>query len=304
MPALLTSTSIGWPDARNAWAARRTEPRSETSRDTHWARAAGKRLWSALRTGLVRSSERVASTTRPPRAARASTRARPIPEFAPVTKNVRPRRSPALTGYPSVAATSTASPAADRVMFGIPFLHDLHHALDVITHALHGEGRVAPLQRVENTEVLLVVPLARGHDGEDEALLGREQLPQDVEGLQHDDVPRRDGDLAVELHVHPVEHVVVVEVLLRRGEQPSQFLQVRGRGVPDRGRDRPDLERLAGTQQIEQQPLGERPRVVRARQHQHLVGAVHVYAGPVADRHQPDGLEALEGFAHRRVPDA
>src|SRR5439155_731108 len=193
MPALLTRTSIGWPDARNAWAARRTEPRSETSSDTHCARAAGKRLWSALSTGLVRSSERVASTTRP---------------------------------------------------------------------------------------------------------------PQDVEGLQHASVARRDGDLAVGLHVHLVEPVVVVEVLLRRGEQPSHFLQVGGRGVPDSGRDRPDLERLAGAQQIEQQLLGERSRLVRARQHQHLVGAVHVHAGAMADRHQPDGLEALEGFTHGRMPHA
>src|SRR5437879_10988709 len=71
MPALLTRTSIGWPDSRNVWAARRTEVRSDTSSDTHCARAAGYRLWIALRTGLVRSSERVASTTPPPRAARA-----------------------------------------------------------------------------------------------------------------------------------------------------------------------------------------------------------------------------------------
>src|SRR5207248_10342660 len=28
------------------------------------------------------------------------------------------------------------------------------------------------------------------------------------------------------------------------------------------------------------------------------------HAGAMADRHQPDGLEALEGFTHGRMPDA
>ena len=51
---------------------------------------------------------------------------------------------------------------------------------DVVAHALHGERRVAPLQGVENAEVLRVVPLTGGDNGEDEALLRREQLPQHI----------------------------------------------------------------------------------------------------------------------------
>src|SRR5438105_13741991 len=55
MPALLTSTSIGWLDARNSWAARRTEARSETSRDT---RSEERRVGKECRSRWARKRER------------------------------------------------------------------------------------------------------------------------------------------------------------------------------------------------------------------------------------------------------
>src|SRR5256886_1756287 len=94
------------------------------------------------------------------------------------------------------------------------------------------------------------------------------------------------------------------EMLICVAERRSLLLQVRGGGRLDRRGDGPHFERLAGPQEIQEQLFGERTRVVRAGQHQDLVGALHVHAGAVTDRYQADRLEALERFAHRWVSDA
>src|SRR5262252_1446033 len=91
-PALLISTCSGSPRARNSAAQLRTEARSARSRGRN--AIASFPVAAAISATAARpfSAERQATKTLPPRRARSSAVARPIPVLAPVIRNVRPDR--------------------------------------------------------------------------------------------------------------------------------------------------------------------------------------------------------------------
>jgi hypothetical protein len=88
--------------------------------------------------------------------------------------------------------------------------------------------------------------------------------------LSKNRIARRASDLPVKAHVHFVQHGVVVQILAGGGEQPSHLDEILERSILDRVGNGLRLERHARANEIEQQLLRDRARVIRAREDQHL----------------------------------
>src|SRR5215469_6707192 len=112
IPALLISAYSGSPRSRKPWAHARTDARS--------ARSSGRKSTCSLPvSAAIRATaaspfgrDRQARYTRPPRRAKSAAVARPIPVFAPVTRNVCPLSSPthftSIRSEPSLESTGRA----------------------------------------------------------------------------------------------------------------------------------------------------------------------------------------------------
>ena len=101
-----------------------------------------------------------------------------------------------------------------------------------------------------------------------------------------------------------LQHGVVVQILAGGGEQPSHLDEILERSVLDGVGNGLRLERHARANEIEQQLLRDRARVVRTRQHQDFFASADVDAGTVTDLDEPHRLELLERLANRRMSDA
>jgi len=134
----------------------------------------------------------------------------------------------------------------------VPSLHRVEHALQVLPHSLDAERSVAHLDGLENGEVVEVIAFARTEDAEDQSLLVGKQVVQDVEQLRENGIARRARDLAVEPHVHFMQHGVVVQILAGRGEQPSHLDEILERSILDGVGNGLRLERHARANEIEQ----------------------------------------------------
>src|SRR5437588_2070051 len=99
---------------------------------------------------------------------------------------------PPAGGWTMARGSSSSRRAADgtryrrpdsghRVMGGIPPQDGVLDALQVRAHPFHPELRIAPLQRLEDGQMTLVIALARAENVQDEPLLVSEQLSEDVE---------------------------------------------------------------------------------------------------------------------------
>src|SRR5580704_17103093 len=91
-PTLLISTCSGSPRARNSAAQLRTEARSARSRGRNATAQFTVAAEICAAAARPFSAERQATKTLPPRRARSSAVARPIPVLAPVIRKVRPDR--------------------------------------------------------------------------------------------------------------------------------------------------------------------------------------------------------------------
>src|SRR6185369_2841359 len=177
------------------------------------------------------------------------------------------------------------------------------NALQMRAHPFHRQSLVTTLDRVEDRQVALMIRFARAEDAEDEALLVGEELVEDVQQLRRHGVTRRLRDLAVELHVDGVEHLVVTEVLPRLDEDAPQFDQLLIGPVAYRVGGGLALDRDARADQVEQQLLRDGARVVGVAEHEDLLAPGHEDTGAVADLHDPHRLELLQRLADARLAD-
>src|SRR5213592_4139443 len=105
-------------------------------------------------------------------------------------------------------AADGARPSPDSghgVMGRIPSQNCVLDALQVRPHPFHPELRIAPLQRLEDGQMTLVIALTRAENVQDQPLLVSEQLSEDVEQLDQDGVAGGLSDLPVERHVDGVQ---------------------------------------------------------------------------------------------------
>ena len=79
------------------------------------------------------------------------------------------------------------------------------------------------------------------------------------------------------------QHGVVVEILAGGREQPSHLDEILERSILDGVGDGLRLERHARANEIEQQLLRHRARVIRAREHEDFFASAHVHARTVTN---------------------